>query len=85
MMLICRPPARSLETSRTRNRNTTCSGLIIITYRLFALAKTDAEYCNAYPHMQPDSGKFAFSFCSPQGRRQESYLRVPRLYKECGP
>ena len=32
--------------------------------------------------MQTDSGKFAFRFCSPRGRRQESYLPVPRLYKE---
>ena len=34
--------------------------------------------------MQTDSDKFAFRFCSPQGRRLESYLPVPRLYKECG-
>ena len=32
--------------------------------------------------MQTDSGEFAFRFCSPQGRHQESYLPVSRLYKE---
>ena len=46
----------------------------IITYRLFALAKTDAENCNTYLRVQTDSGKFAVYFCSPQGRGQESYL-----------
>ena len=34
--------------------------------------------------MQTDSGKFAFPFCSARGRHQESYLPVPRLYKERG-
>ena len=34
--------------------------------------------------MQADSDKFAFWFCSPRGRHQESYLPVPRLYKERG-
>ena len=56
----------------------------IITYRLFALAKTDAENCNSYLHMQIDSGRFTFRFCGQWGRRQESYLLVPRVYKECG-
>ena len=55
--------------------------LYIIT---FALAKTDAENCNTYPRVQTDSGKFGFRFCSPRGRRQESYLPVPRVYKERG-
>ena len=31
--------------------------------------------------MQTDSSQFAFRFCSPQGRHQESYLPGPRLYK----
>ena len=35
----------------------------IITYRLFALAKTDAENYNTYPRLQMDSGRFAFRFC----------------------
>ena len=34
--------------------------------------------------MQTDSEKFAFRFCSPQGRRLESYLPESRLYKEYG-
>ena len=51
---------------------------------MFALAKTDAENCNTYLRVQTDSGKFAFRFCSPQSRHQESYLPVPKLYKECG-
>ena len=33
-----------------------------------------------YPCVQTYSGKFAFHFCSPRSRRQESYLPVPRLY-----
>ena len=56
----------------------------IITYKLFALAKTDTENCNTYPCLQTDSGRFTFHFCGPQGRRQESYLPVPRLCKEHG-
>ena len=54
----------------------------IITYRFFALAKTDAEVCNTYLCVQTDGGKFASSFCSPRGRCQESYLLVPRLYRQ---
>ena len=56
----------------------------VISYRLFALAKTDAENCNTYPRLQTDSGRFAFHFCGPWGRHQESYLPVPRLCKEHG-
>ena len=56
----------------------------VISYRLFALAKTDAENCNTYPRLQTDSGRFAFRFCGPWGRHQESYLPVPRLCKERG-
>jgi hypothetical protein len=58
--------------------------LYIITYRLFALVKTDAENCNTYPRVQTDSGRFAFRFCGPRGRHQESYLPVPRLHKKRG-
>ena len=58
--------------------------LCVISYRLFALAKTDAENCNTYPRLQTDSGRFAFRFCGPWGRHQESYLPVPRLSKEHG-
>ena len=47
------------------------------TYRLFTLANTDTENCNTYPHLQTDSGRFAFCFCGPWGRHQESYLFVP--------
>ena len=54
----------------------------IITYILFLLAKTDAENCKSYLHVQTDSGRFVFCFCGQQGRRRESYLPVPRLYKE---
>ena len=56
----------------------------IISYRLFAFAKTGAENCNSYAHRQTHSGRFGFCFCSPQGRRQESYLPVPRLSKKRG-
>ena len=53
----------------------------IISYRLFALAKTDAENCNTYPRLQTDSSRFAFHFCGPWDTHQESYLPVPRLCK----
>ena len=57
----------------------------VISYRLFALAKTDAENCNTYPCLQNDIGRFAFRFCGSRGRHQESYLvPVPRLCKERG-
>ena len=45
-------------------------------FRLFALAITDAEICSTYPRLQMDSGRFAFRFCGPWGRLQESYLPV---------
>ena len=51
--------------------------LYITTYRPFALAKTDAENCNTYPRLQTDSCRFAFRFCGPWARHQESYLPVP--------
>ena len=54
----------------------------IITYRLFTLAKTDAEICHTYPRIQTDSGYLAFSFGGPLGRHREGYLPVFRLYKE---
>ena len=38
----------------------------------------------SYLHVQTDSGMFAFHFCDQRGMRQESYLPVPRLYKEHG-
>ena len=47
--------------------------LCVISYRLFALAKTDTENCNTYPRLQTDSGRFAFHFCGLLGRHQESY------------
>ena len=49
----------------------------IITFRLFALAKTVAENCNTYPRLQTDSCRFAFRFCGPWARHQESYLPMP--------
>ena len=49
--------------------------LYIITYRLFALAKTDTENCNTYPRLQTDSGRLAFRFCGPwAGTRRATYL-----------
>ena len=43
----------------------------------------DAEILQLLPAVQTDSGMFAFCLCGQRGRRQESYLPVPRLYKEC--
>ena len=49
---------------------------------LFALAKPNAINCGAYPRVQTDSGKFAFCFCDPLGRCQESYLDYTKnVYK----
>ena len=57
-----------------------------ISHRQFTLAKTYADNCNTYLHLQTDSGRFAFCFCGPRSRHQESYmyLPVPRLCKERG-
>ena len=51
--------------------------LSINTYRLITLAKTDAENCNTYPHLQTGSGRFVFVFVVHGGWHQESYLPVP--------
>ena len=42
------------------------------------------KIANTYPCVWTDSEKFAFRFYSPRGRCLESYLPVPRLYKERG-
>ena len=48
------------------------------------LGKNWHRKLQSYPRVQTDSGRFAFHFCGQQGRCQESYLPVPRLYKERG-
>ena len=47
----------------------------VISYRLFALAKTDAENCKTNPRLQTDSGRFAFIFVDQGvGIRKATYL-----------
>ena len=47
-----------------------------VCHYIFTLAKIDAENCKTYPRLQTDGGRFAFRFCGPWGRHQESYLPV---------